>query len=347
MNNLFKLVGGALIAGGLLLIPSSVQAQEITVRVEPGVAVPVTDPQSNRFNTGASLAVKPGVGLGSYFNVGPSGSILVLPSNIPGVEAGTAFGLGGFLRVKRPHDDKNTGKGFSAVSPWADLDLQYIRTGPLDRFGWAVSIGAAVPTSGSRNFWVGPFVKYQGILQEEKIGYNTNDAGMVIFGLSLELGPKQQKKVVVPPPCPPPVVVVVVNNPPPVTPKPVVPPTTVETEFKQAIQFAWDSPVLDETATSQLDEIVKKLTASKSFESIRVEGHASSEGQVEHNNVLSLKRAQSVVDFMAAHGIPKEKLSAVGFGSSVPVASNKTEAGRVLNRRDEFVVKFVVVNESK
>lgn len=345
MNNLFKLISGALIVGSLLSIPSSVQAQEITVRVEPGVAVPVTDPQSNRFNTGASLAVKPGVGLGSYFNVGPSGSILVLPSNITGVEAGTAFGLGGFLRVKRPHDDKNTGKGFSAVSPWADVDLQYIRTGPLDRFGWAVSVGAAVPTSNARNFWVGPFVKYQGIVQEEKVGYNTNDAGMMIFGLSLELGPKQLKKVAAPAPCPP--AVVVVNNPPPVISKPDVPATTVETEFKQTVQFAWDSPVLDGVAISQLNEIVKKLSTSKSFESIRVEGHASSEGQVEHNNVLSLRRAQSVVDFMVAHGIPKEKLSAVGFGSSIPVASNKTEAGRVLNRRDEFVVKFVVLNESK
>lgn len=343
MIKFFKLISRLMIAGSLLLMPALAQAQEFTVRVEPGVAVPVTDPQSSRFNTGFSLAVKPGVSLAHYFDVGPSASLLVLPSNINGVDPGTALGLGGFLRVKRPHDNKNTGSGFSAVSPWADLDLQYIRTGPLDRFGLAASIGAAIPTSSDRNFWVGPFIKYQSVFQEEKIGYNTTDAGMVIAGLSLELGAKQSKKIVVTPaPCPTPVVVIV-----PVTPKPEVVVATIETEFKQTIQFAWDSPLLDGEAQSQLNSVLEKLAASKSFEFIRVEGHASSEGQVEHNNVLSLKRAQSVVDFMVAHGIPKEKLNAVGFGSSIPVASNKTEDGRVLNRRDEFVVKFVTVNESK
>lgn len=116
-------------------------------------------------------------------------------------------------------------------------------------------------------------------------------------------------------------------------------------EIKQVIQFAWDSPVLDTTANAQLAEVVKKLASAKEFKSIRIEGHASSEGQVKHNDVLSQNRANSVLEFLVAHGVPREKLSAVGHGSRVPVASNKTEAGRVQNRRAEFTVRFVIVRE--
>jgi outer membrane protein OmpA-like peptidoglycan-associated protein len=46
-----------------------------------------------------------------------------------------------------------------------------------------------------------------------------------------------------------------------------------------------------------------------------------------------------------ARGVAKERLISKGFSSSVPVASNVTEAGREQNRRVEFIVHFIIVND--
>lgn len=352
MRNFLKVFSGVLVGASLLALPVIARAQELTLRVEPGVAIPVTDPQDQRFHPGAALAVKPEIGLGSYFSVGPSLSLVALPSKLSGVDTGTIMALGGFARLKRPHDERNTGTGWSAVSPWVDVDLQYVRTDPLDRFGAAAAVGASFPTSDARNLWVGPFVRYQGVLQEAAPAINSNNAKILILGVSFELGAKAPKKaepveappVNVPPP-PPPVAETEHPVPPPVVYK------EVDVKFRPTIQFAWDSAVLDPHANSQLTEVAKNmsqaLTTDSGIKFVKVEGHASSEGQVKHNDILAQKRADAVVNFLVANGVPREKLSATGFGSTVPVASNKTEAGRVLNRRVEFVVTLVVVKESK
>lgn len=343
MKNLLKAISGLMVAAGLLALPSVAQAQSLTLRLEPGVAVPVGEPQASRFGVGGAMAIKPELGLGSYFSVGPSLSFVGLPSNISGIDTGTAWAYGGFGRLKRPHDEKNTGHGWSAVSPWVDADLQYIRTQPLDRLGWSLAVGAAVPTSDSRQLWVGPFVRYQSVFQDDSVAHaDTTDAKVLIAGISFEIDPVGQKKKASPPPPAPPPPAPPIVQPQPVPPPPVVETADVDMELRQVIQFAWDSPALDATANKQLTEVIQKITSSKGFGAIKVEGHASSEGQVEHNNVLSKKRAQAVADFLVAHGVPKDKVTVVGFGSKVPVATNKTEAGRVLNRRAEFVVKFTI-----
>jgi outer membrane protein OmpA-like peptidoglycan-associated protein len=349
MKKFLKVFSAALLGVGLFVIPSLSQAQEVTLRVEPGIAVALTDPQAQRFGIGGALAVKPEIGLGSYFSMGPSASVIAFPSTGSVTSAPTMWTMGGFARVKRPHDEKNLGSGFTAVSPWVDADLQYVYTGGLDRFGWAVAAGASVPTSDERNLWVGPFVRYEDVHQDDgKVGVNTNDSKTLILGLSFELGAKVKRMEPIAKQDPKPVENPVQTPPveqPQVLPEP--PKQLVDVELKQVVQFPWDSSVLDKTSTAQLDEVVKKITSSNDFKAIRVEGHASSEGQVKHNDVLAQKRAQVVVDFLAAHGVPKEKLSAVGFGSTVPVATNKTPAGRVLNRRAAFVVHFVIVKEVK
>jgi outer membrane protein OmpA-like peptidoglycan-associated protein len=348
MRQFVKSSLSALLGVSLLTISSFALAEDdslpISLRVEPGVAVPITDPQAQRFNVGGALAVKPELGLGSYFSLGPSASVISLPSKVSNVDAGTAWGFGGFVRVKRPHDSKNTDTGFAAVSPWVDADLLYVSTGSLDRAGFAAAVGASVPTSGKRTLWVGPFARYESVHQEDGFRINGNSSKTIIFGLSFEIGAGVDQKIVHQP-CPP----VQANKLPEQQPVPVktTGPTSTDVELHQVVQFAWDSPVLDAKANSQLTDVLTKLASVKDFKSIKVEGHASSEGQSKHNDALSLKRAQAVVDYLVANGLPKEKLSAVGFGSSVPVASNANVAGRVLNRRAEFVVKFVIVKQSK
>lgn len=347
MRNFLKAFSALLVGAGLLVVPSLAQAQEVTLRVEPGVAVPLTDPQAQRFDVGGAIAVKPELGLGPYLSVGPELTYMALPSRLSGVDTGTALGLGGFARVKRPHDYvHNPGTGFAAVSPWIDGSAGYVRTDPLDRFNWSAAVGASVPTSDSRWLWVGPFARFNDIHEAyDKTLTDTRNAKTLILGLSFELEPahkREEPKVAPPPPAPPP--------PPPVVeePKKVEPPPVTETVvmFQPRIQFAWDSAVLDDAQQTVLKDVVKSLLADKKY-SVRIEGHASSEGQVEHNNKLSVRRAESVRNFLVANGVDGSRLTVEGFGSRVPVADNSTEAGRIQNRRVEFDVSFVVVKESK
>lgn len=347
MRNFLKAFSAALVGAGLLAVPAVASAQEVTLRVEPGVAIPTTKPQSERFEVGGAVAIKPELGVGPYLSLGPSLQVMQLPSNVAGVDAGNAWSYGGFLRVKRPHDyAHNPGRGFSAISPWVDGDLKLVHTDPLDRLGAAVAVGASVPTSDSRWLWVGPFARYDLVNQEDgKTNVNTNSAKTVIVGLSFEFGAPHKRPVaekpVPPPPAPAP------KPEPKPEPKPLPPPAeVVRLEFKPRIQFAWDSSKLEPAQFAALQDVVKAMLADKSY-SVKIEGHASSEGQVEHNNKLSLARANSVRDFLVANGVDAKRLSTAGFGSRVPVADNKTEAGRVANRRVEFDVTFVILKESK
>ncbi len=345
MRKFLKAFSLAVVGLGLLAVPSIASAQEVTLRVEPGVAVPLTDPQAQRFDVGGAGAVKPELTIAHYLGVGPVVQVLALPSNVPGVDTGTAWSYGGFLRLKRPHDELNTGRGFSAISPWIDADLKYVRTDGLDRLGTSVAVGAQVPTSDSRWLWVGPFARYDLVSQEDgKIGVNTNSAKTAIFGVSFEFGAPQKKaeqKKAAPPP-PPPAPPVVEKKPEPLPP----PPAVVKFEFKPRIQFAWDSAKLETAQLPLLQDVVKAMLADKSYK-VHIDGHASSEGQVEHNNKLSVRRAQSVADFLVANGVARDRLTVSGFGSKKPVADNKTEAGRVANRRVEFDVTFTLVKEGK
>jgi OmpA-OmpF porin, OOP family len=72
---------------------------------------------------------------------------------------------------------------------------------------------------------------------------------------------------------------------------------------------------------------------------IEVEGHTDAIGEPAANQSLSEKRAQAVVDYLVKAGLPATRFTAVGYGSTQPVATNDTEEGKAQNRRIEFVVK--------
>jgi outer membrane protein OmpA-like peptidoglycan-associated protein len=71
--------------------------------------------------------------------------------------------------------------------------------------------------------------------------------------------------------------------------------------------------------------------------SIIVEGHTDSRGSIQLNEQLSQHRAQAVTDALNSRGISADRVKAEGVGSDYPVASNRTPAGRQLNRRVEVV----------
>ncbi len=103
--------------------------------------------------------------------------------------------------------------------------------------------------------------------------------------------------------------------------------------IKLKVNFAFDSTKVEERYFSDLAELAAFL---KRFEDIYVdiEGHTDSVGPEDYNMQLSQRRAQAVVDLLVKeHGIAPQRLQAVGFGETKPVASNDTKEGRAENRR--------------
>lgn len=71
---------------------------------------------------------------------------------------------------------------------------------------------------------------------------------------------------------------------------------------------------------------------------IELRGHTDSTGSAEYNLRLSERRANAVRTELIRRGIQPERIQAIGFGSSQPIADNRTPEGRALNRRTEFVI---------
>ena len=104
--------------------------------------------------------------------------------------------------------------------------------------------------------------------------------------------------------------------------------------FELLVNFRFDSEVVDpERYHADVAQLAGLMKQNERIHVI-VYGHADSSGSEHYNLHLSQRRAQAVVDkLVGTHGIPRERLYAIGFGDSEPVASNETDEGRARNRR--------------
>jgi len=80
---------------------------------------------------------------------------------------------------------------------------------------------------------------------------------------------------------------------------------------------------------------------------MRVEGHTDSTGSAAHNQGLSERRAESVTGFLAGQGIEGQRMQAVGYGLTRPIADNGTAEGRRKNRRVEIVIAEGEIGEEQ
>jgi outer membrane protein OmpA-like peptidoglycan-associated protein len=88
--------------------------------------------------------------------------------------------------------------------------------------------------------------------------------------------------------------------------------------------------VLDTFATSLRGDQAAQLT---------IVGHTDSSGSDAINNPLSLERARSVRDYLAARGVSANRIETAGRGEREPVADNSSDAGRARNRRVEMYLR--------
>ncbi len=109
----------------------------------------------------------------------------------------------------------------------------------------------------------------------------------------------------------------------------------VSLELK-GVNFKFDSAELTENATYILDTVANNLIQYPDKHDIEVRGHTSSEGSDAHNLALSVRRSQSVVDYLKMRGV-SNRMIAHGMGEDYPIADNSTEEGRIANRRVELI----------
>ena len=87
----------------------------------------------------------------------------------------------------------------------------------------------------------------------------------------------------------------------------------------------------------ELDRVVKLLNDYPDME-IALSGHTDNQGSARLNLELSEDRVDSVILYLVGNGIARNRLSGKGYGGTKPIASNRSEATRKLNRRVEFTI---------
>lgn len=104
-----------------------------------------------------------------------------------------------------------------------------------------------------------------------------------------------------------------------------------------SITFATNSADLNAQFYNALDGVAMVLKEYNKTV-IEVAGHTDSTGSDQYNQQLSQRRASSVANYLASHGVVNQRLMTVGAGETHPVASNDSEAGRAQNRRVEMTI---------
>jgi len=146
-----------------------------------------------------------------------------------------------------------------------------------------------------------------------------------------------------PPPPPPPPPAPVVAAPPPPRPAPPPPPPPPPAPVSEKVTyaadafFAFDKADLKPEGKAKLDDLVSKM-GGMNLEVIIAVGHTDSIGTSEHNQGLSVRRADAVKAYLTGKGVEKNRVYTEGKGEKQPVADNKTNEGRAKNRRVEIEV---------
>lgn len=121
-------------------------------------------------------------------------------------------------------------------------------------------------------------------------------------------------------------------------------PFNVDIQFEAPKSFVLDNctfetgkATLQPEAFKVVDELVDFLKR-KDDERIEIGGHTDNVGKPDANMILSTNRANTVRAYLLSKGIAPDRVTAKGYGMTVPIAENTTAEGRGLNRRTEVKV---------
>lgn len=103
------------------------------------------------------------------------------------------------------------------------------------------------------------------------------------------------------------------------------------------VLFNTDRAELKPGGIRNIEKLAQFMTQYPAYK-VSVEGHTDSRASVRHNQRLSDRRADAVQTALLDQSISSDRITTHGFGKQYPIASNKTPAGRQLNRRVEIIL---------
>jgi len=118
---------------------------------------------------------------------------------------------------------------------------------------------------------------------------------------------------------------------------PLQPIETNATVVLKNIFFDVNQYELKPESQAELDKVAQLLNENPTLK-IETGGHTDNVGKPADNLVLSNNRAKSVINYLISKNITAQRLTSKGYGETQPVADNKTDEGRALNRRTEMKV---------
>jgi OOP family OmpA-OmpF porin len=113
--------------------------------------------------------------------------------------------------------------------------------------------------------------------------------------------------------------------------------TEQKIELKQTVFFDTNRATIKPMSFALLNDVGQAMKDNPKIV-VEIQGHTDSVGDDNFNLKLSQKRAESVRTYLIKKGITSERMVAKGYGENVPIADNRTAAGRAQNRRVEFVI---------
>ncbi len=113
--------------------------------------------------------------------------------------------------------------------------------------------------------------------------------------------------------------------------------TAEKIELKQTVFFDFNRASIKNVSFALLNEVGQAMVDNPTIK-VEIGGHTDSVGKDASNLKLSQSRAESVRTYLIKRGIASNRMVPKGFGENVPIADNRTEAGRSQNRRVEFLI---------
>jgi OmpA-OmpF porin, OOP family len=365
-------VAGPMLVLSLCVMSRLAAADPLRWHLEAGGAHALGDPQGTEYGLGVQGAFAAELPLSRALGLQLEAGGLWLPETAQPSNPAIA-----------PHGDGSAEtvmvgarlRPFTVVAgPWADVNLGYVNTGDLARFGVDAHLGYDWRVGEGR--WdVGPYVGFLEIVQPGDT-LRPQDAHVLSIGVHVALGAER-------PPPPPPEVAPAPAPPPstPPAPEPLPPPPdrdhdgildtedacpdvpgvhtddprtngcppagdavrVVEDhiEYDDVILFDTDSPHVHHASWPIIEKLAKFIVANPDIQEVNILGHADERGSDVHNQHLSEYRAQAVKYLLVHFGVDDKRLTTAGFGKSKPRAAGHTEEDWRQNRRCEFIITKV------
>src|SRR5713226_5180309 len=112
-----------------------------------------------------------------------------------------------------------------------------------------------------------------------------------------------------------------------------------QTFSEDRVRFKTDSYELNKDSQAALDDFAGKVKALNEQYFIEIQGHTDDTGGAKLNDDLGQHRADTVRRYLSRQdNVPLNRMSTISYGDTLPVAPNKTKAGRSQNRRVVLVV---------